>query len=236
MNVCLPEIKQTPLLPDVFFGHENIVTSLAEWGPNFLISSSWDKKLFVWDLDELDFVGALTIHGNVSKNSADWADAADYEVIDICAAQSINRIALASTDSCVYIREFFVETIKPKEPENPNQVGYVGVNGEMETLTLEQQRLKRKQSLASPNVVASLKRNNKEPKVTYKISCPLIGALKHNHEVNAVCYVEKQNWWLTASQDERIRIWDAKCEPEQLHKKVYEILLGSGLGFSASLK
>jgi len=237
----------------VFFGHDNIVTSLAQIGPNLLLSSSWDKRLFVWDLDELDFVGALTTDGTINKNSSDWADAADFEVIDICAAESIDRIALASTDSCVYIREFKVETIRPKSEElgeisieemvlaseaqdlslGPNTpaptLGELspspnhGPNGPNHTKNL------RKKSFFNPNPKLASNSNKNKPKIEYKISCPLIGALKHEHEVNAVCYSKKCNWWITASQDERIRIWDANSDQkspdaEKLHKKVYEIL------------
>ena len=96
----------------VFFGHENIVTSLSlielGKGQNMLVSTGWDKKMFLWNLDELDFIGGLSENGEFNKCCGNWVNASDAEILDVCYADEVSQIAYASSDTYVYVRKFEV--------------------------------------------------------------------------------------------------------------------------------
>jgi len=97
----------------VFTEHTQCVSGLAVigkeagFGSMFLVSASWDRRLLIWDLENLCLHDRFHHNNNNAKKGVEEDElAADGIITDLVYSSERNEIAYSSSDKLVYIREF----------------------------------------------------------------------------------------------------------------------------------
>ncbi|CAF3091307.1 unnamed protein product [Rotaria socialis] len=97
-------------LRKIFSEHESLVTSLAlvddvdSFGGVFLLSSGWDRRIFIWDLTHFILFSQYT---NPKADHVDEAQTASQgNIHDMDYSPHLKYFAYASSDMCVYVRKF----------------------------------------------------------------------------------------------------------------------------------
>lgn len=84
--------------------HKDVVTCVLHveaLGKHWLITSGWDQKMIFWDLQKFQYWDILRVNGTrIEEQCADGA------VLDMDYSPALNRFAYASSDGCIYVREF----------------------------------------------------------------------------------------------------------------------------------
>ena len=98
------------VLKKILSEHTSCVTSLVvidrlDLYPNrFLLSSGWDRRVCIWDLDKLRL---FDLFRNKNVNNFEEVElASDGNILDMCYCPKMNYFAYASTDSLCYVRKF----------------------------------------------------------------------------------------------------------------------------------
>ncbi len=100
------------ILKKIFNEHNSCVTALAVverpdlYKSTYLISSGWDRRICIWDLERLRL---FDVFKNASSASFEQVEiACDGSVLDMVYCAKANTFAYSSTDSVCYIRKFSV--------------------------------------------------------------------------------------------------------------------------------
>ena len=98
------------MLKKVLSEHTSCVTSLVVvdrldlYSSRYLLSSGWDRRICIWDLEKLRL---FDLFRNKNVNELEEVElASDGNILDMCYNEKSNLFAYASTDSVCYIRKF----------------------------------------------------------------------------------------------------------------------------------
>jgi len=90
--------------------HKQVVSALAVvsrnagFGGTYLLSSGWDRRILLWDLETLRLLDAYRARGKAAFEDEELA--ADGIILDMAFSESRKEFAYAASDKLVYIRKF----------------------------------------------------------------------------------------------------------------------------------
>lgn len=104
------------ILKRILSEHTSCVTSLClidrldVFSSIYLLSSGWDKRICIWDLNKLKLFDKFRNYSklqSLSNNNIESIElASDGNILDMCYCEKNNHFAYSSTDTMCYIRKF----------------------------------------------------------------------------------------------------------------------------------